>query len=70
MYGKKIISILKNARFSGKGRQSLIYIYIYTHVMRIRKMLISYVRLDHMLYSINYGSLQWMLVYEIHFCVS
>ena len=28
----------------------------YIHVMRIRKMLISYVRLDHMLYSINYGN--------------
>ena len=27
----------------------------YVHVMRIRKMLISYVRLDHMLYLINYG---------------
>ena len=25
------------------------------HVMRIHKMLISYVRLDHMLHSINYG---------------
>ena len=30
---KKIISILKNARFSGKGRQSL-------HIMRIRKTII------------------------------
>ena len=48
---KKIIPFLKNARFSGKGRQSLHIIY----VMRIRKMLISYVRLDHTLYSINYG---------------
>ena len=48
-YRKIIISILKNTRFSGKGRQSLI------HVMRIREMLISYVRLDHILYSINYG---------------
>ena len=27
----------------------------YIHVMRIGKMLISYVKLDHMLYSINYG---------------
>ena len=27
----------------------------YTHVMRICEMLISYVRLDHTLYSINYG---------------
>ena len=39
-------------RFSGKGGQSL---HIYT-IMRIRKMLISNVRLDHTLYSINYGS--------------
>ena len=44
---------MKNARFSGKGRQSAPYVY----VMRIRKMLISYVRLDHTLYSINYGIL-------------
>ena len=28
----------------------------YIYVMRIRKMLISYVRLDHTLYLINYGS--------------
>ena len=48
---KKIISILKNARFSGKGRQSF-------HVMRILRMLISYVKLDHALYSINYGNYQ------------
>ena len=27
---------------------------IYIHVMRICKMLISYIRLDHTLYSINY----------------
>ena len=45
---EKKISILKNARFSVNRS-------IYIHVMRIRKMLISYVRLDHMLYSINYG---------------
>jgi hypothetical protein len=37
------ISILKNAHFSG------------INVMKIRKMLISYVRLNHTLYSINYG---------------
>ena len=49
-YGKKIISILKNVRFSGKGRQSL-------HVIRICKNRISYVRLDHTLYSINYGTI-------------
>ena len=30
--------------------------YIYIYVTRIRKMLISYVRLDHTLYSINYGT--------------
>ena len=28
----------------------------YAHVMRTRKMLISHVKLDHMLYSINYGT--------------
>ena len=39
--------------FSGKGRQSL---HIYIYVMRIREMLISYVRLDHTLYLINYGT--------------
>ena len=37
---------------SGKGRQSLHIV----HIMRIRKKLISYVRLDHTLYSINYGN--------------
>ena len=29
----------------------------YIYVMRIRKMLISYVRLNHTLYSINYGNI-------------
>ena len=43
-YGKNNF-FLKNARFSGKGRQLL------------RKMLISYVRLDHTLYLINYDML-------------
>ena len=38
--------------FSGKGCQSL-----HIHVMRIRNILISYVKLDHTLYSINYGML-------------
>ena len=42
-------------RFSGKGRQSLNVIII--HIMRIRKILISYVRLDHTLYSVSYDSL-------------
>ena len=56
---KKIISALKNARFSGKGRQSL---HIYTYVMRICKMLIPYVRLDHTLYSINYGIIIYIIV--------
>ena len=37
--------------FSGKGRHSL-----HINVMRISKMLISFVRLDHMLYSINYST--------------
>ena len=46
---KKIISILKNACFSGKGRQ-----WLHIHVMRI---CISYVKLDHTLYSINYGTM-------------
>jgi hypothetical protein len=41
-YGTKKISILKNVRFSGKVRQPL-HIYV-------RKMLISYVKLDHTLY--------------------
>ena len=49
---EKIVSVLKNARFSGKGRQSL---HTCIYVMRICKMLISYVKLDHTLYSINYG---------------
>ena len=53
-HGKKIISKLKNARFSGKGRQSL---HKYINVMRIRKILIYCVKLDHALYSINYGTL-------------
>ena len=47
-YGK----ILKNACFSGKGWQSLHII----NIMRIRKMLIYCVKLDHALYSINYGT--------------
>ena len=38
--------------FSGKGRQSL---RPYINVMKIRKMLIYCVKLDHALYSINYG---------------
>ena len=46
---KKIISILKNACFSGKGRQSLHICY------ENSKMLIYYVKLDHALYSINYS---------------
>ena len=49
---EKIISILKNVQFSGKGCQLLHIIY----VMRIRRMLILHVKLDHTLYSINYGS--------------
>ena len=44
---RKKISILKNAHFSGKGRQLL-------HI--IRKMLIYCIKLDHALYLINYGS--------------
>ena len=28
---------------------------MYTQIMKIRKMLISYVQLDHTLYSTNYG---------------
>ena len=34
------------------------------YVMRIHKMLISYVRLDHMLYSINYGTYLIILAHE------
>lgn len=41
---KKIILILKNARFSDKGCQSLLII---INVTRIRKKLISHVKLDH-----------------------
>ena len=44
---------MKNVHFSGKGRQSLIQC---IYAMRISKMLISYVKLDHTLYSINYGN--------------
>ena len=40
----------ENACFAGKGHQSL-----HIYVMRIRKMLISYIKLDHTLYSNNYG---------------
>ena len=47
-YGKKIN--FEKMHFSGKGRQS-----ICIHVMRIHKMLISYIKLDHTSYSINYG---------------
>ena len=47
---------LKNVRFSGKGSQ-LLHIYIYIHVMKICKMLISYV---HTLYSIKYGRLHML----------
>ena len=53
LHMEKIISILKNVRFSGKGRQSL-------HVVRICKMLISYIKLDHTLYLINYGNREEM----------
>ena len=55
----------ENTCSSGKGRQSLIYIY----VMRIRKMLISYVKLDHTLYSIKYDKLvsMWGIVLLIIF---
>ena len=54
MYGKKL-SILKEECFSGKGRQ-----YNIIHVMKIRRMLISCVKLDHTctLYSINYARFQ------------
>ena len=48
---ENIIS-LKNAPFSGKGRQLL-----HAPYMRIRKMLISCIKLDHALYLINYGIL-------------
>ena len=41
----------KKINFSGKGRQSL-----HINVMRIRKMLISCVKLNHALYSINCGN--------------
>ena len=44
-------SILKNVHFSGKDRQSL-----YINITRIHKMLIYCIKLDHALYSINYGN--------------
>ena len=50
MHGKKIISILKNTRFLVKVVNCSIY---KINVMRIRKMLIYCVKLDHALYSIT-----------------
>ena len=47
------ISILKNVRFLVMVVNRSIYMYI----VRICKMLISCVKLDHALYSINYGML-------------
>ena len=61
---KKIILILKNVCFSGKGRQSLIY----TYVMKICRMLISYIKLDHALYSINYGIREVLSNYYYNAC--
>ena len=49
---EKLISNLKNVRFSGKGRQSLTY----TCKCYENKMLISCIKLDHVLYSINDNS--------------
>ena len=45
----KLKFYLKNACFSGKCRQS--------RLMKTHKMLISYVKLDHTLYLIKYGSM-------------
>ena len=45
----KIFSVLKNTRFSGKGHPSLHNNY-HINVVKIRKMLISCVKLDHALY--------------------
>jgi hypothetical protein len=47
------IPILKNTRFSGKGRQSL---HTSINVMTFHRMVVSYVTLDHILYSKNYGN--------------
>ena len=72
-------SILKNACFPGKGRQSL-HIPVILNVMRFSKLPISYVKLDHniMLYSINYSAkyslvnqaryffTQWMTYEDLH----
>ena len=44
---------MKNVRFSGQSLHS----YCIISIIRIRKTLISYVKLDHTLYSINYGNL-------------
>ena len=63
---KKINSILKNVRFSGKGYQSL---HIRINIMRIRKMLISCVKLDHALYSINYSAQYLTSEMQAHFCL-
>ena len=41
-------NFFENLHFSGKGRQLL-------HIYTLRELLISYVKLDHTLYSINYG---------------
>jgi hypothetical protein len=62
-YEKKDNFNLKNARFSGKGRQSRHIIII--NVMTFHRMLFSYITLDHTLYSINYGRAFCMTYYRV-----
>ena len=57
-YGKKNNFNLKNARFVNHS--------IYTRYENLENMLISYVRLDHTLYSINYGKLYHTLAILQH----
>ena len=49
---------MKNAHFSGKGRQSF---HVYT-LWEFLKINANYVKLDNMLYSINYGNNNLSLV--------
>ena len=56
-------SILKNVCFSGKDRQSL---HINLKVMRICKMLIYCVKLDHALYLINYGNTNNIIICSMY----
>ena len=52
---EKNFSILKNVGFSGKGRRQSLHNNIIINVMRIRKMLISCVKLDYALTTVHLG---------------